>query len=451
MSRPTALADALSDAARRDPGGPALITDSESITRAALADRMLDGRERLAREGCGEGQVVAVHGPATAGALVDVLAVSAVGARAALIHPGDPPTEREARVASVSATIELAGGTVRRLERGAERPGPWDVMVFTSGSSGAPKGVMHTWESLFASAAASAANLGWQQDDRWLLDLPIAHVGGLGVVVRCLLGARPIVLSEAPFTEAVERHGVTLASLVPTQLQRVVRSDGEAPACLRAVLVGGAAARPALVAEARRAGYPVLLTWGMSEAGSQIATQPLSAARSLDPVDLSTVGAPLPGFELRIRDGLAEVRGPSSTLGYHPPELHGSPVVDGWLRTGDRVEWDGERLRVLGRETDLLISGGENVSPSRVAAVLCEHPAVDDAYVVGVPHEEWGEAVGALLVGRPVPDRELARWCRARLAPWQRPARVAWVLSIPLGPTGKPDRHAALQLLLGAG
>jgi len=330
----------------------------------------------------------------TAEAIFTLLALWQRGRPAVLIHPRLTARERAAL-----ATPEVAPGTA--------------VVVYTSGSTGQPRPIALPFATLEAAAAASAANLGWRDDDAWLLSLPFAHVGGLSVITRCLLARRTVVLGE--------RGDVTLMSLVPTTLARAIAA-GPPPARLRAVLVGGAACPPALQQRALAAGWPVLLSYGMTETAAQVATQ--------RPCDLGRAGCgpPLPGVDLRISaHGHIEIR-----------------LADGWFDSGDlgRLDHDGH-LHVLGRARDLIISGGENVSPLEVEAALLAHPGVAAACVVGVPDDTWGELVAAALVGSPGP-------LTLDLAPFKRPRRIAWLPALPLLPSGKPDRARVQAMLANA-
>jgi O-succinylbenzoic acid--CoA ligase len=211
---------------------------------------------------------------------------------------------------------------------------------------------------------------------------------------------------------------VTLVSLVPTMLSRLLEAGLRDPPALRWVLLGGGPIPPALLERARAANVRVAPSYGMTEACSQIATN----------------GWPLFGFELRIAgDGEVLVRGPAVAAG--------ALAGDGWLHTGDLGALDERgRLSIHGRKADTIVSGGENVAPVEVEAALLSHPEVADAAVLGRPDREWGEAVVAKVVARPgtAPEpEELRRHCAAQLAPFKVPKRIELVDSLPRGATGK--------------
>ncbi|WP_428263524.1 class I adenylate-forming enzyme family protein [Haliangium sp.] len=336
---------------------------------------------------------------------------------------------------------------VERTRALAPDPGTARVVVFSSGTQGHDKGVIASARALVASATASATNLGWRDDDRWLCCLPLAHVGGLSILTRCLVARRTAVLAHGGFdpdriAEVVERERITLLSLVPTMLARLLDHGWIAPPPLRAVLLGGAAASPALLARARERGLPVLLTYGMSETCAQICTQPYGTPPALD----GRIGPALPGAELRIRDGRVQVRGPMLFDGYL-----GAPSPfdeDGWFDTGDRGQLDADgSLRVLGRSDDVIITGGKNVHPAEVEPALVAHPDITGACVFGLADPLWGHVIAAAVVCRRRPS-DLAAWVAAvgeylapRLPTHRRPRRLAVVDALPVGPTGKVERR----------
>lgn len=385
------------------------------------------------------------------------------------LHPRLPPATRAALLRLAAPCIDLDAGEAVVAVRGADaadvgdlvplrwcaRPGTTRqaarplAVLFTSGSSGSPRAVELSRAAFRASAAASAAHLGWQEDDRWLCCLPLAHVGGLSIVIRCLLARRAVVLTAgfdaADVIGTIEREAVTLASFVPTMLHRLFESDAgwRSPDHLRAVLVGGGPVHDRLWAEIERRALPALATYGTTETCAQVATGRFDAPRRL---------VPLEGVRLRIRDGRVEVAGPMLCSRVGVPAADEGPVwtPDGFLRTGDSGQLRNGKLTIHGRADDLIITGGENVAPAEVEAVLVAHPAVRRAVVFGVPDEQWGEVVAAALEAardhsRPS-NRELRSWLEARLPSFGRPRRILWLTQLPETPVGKPDRSAAAVL-----
>jgi O-succinylbenzoic acid--CoA ligase len=289
------------------------------------------------------------------------------------------------------------------------------AIVHTSGTTGTPKGAVLTWGNQAWSAAGSALRLGAMTDDRWLAVLPLFHVGGLAILLRAAWQGATVVVHErfdaAAVWRSLNEDGITMVSLVPTMLDLLLEERGlpRAPRTLRTALLGGGAASAGLLARAVRAGWPLSPTYGLTEACSQVATCP----PGWRPED-GLAAPPLPFTELRVVDangalapegseGEIVVRGPTVFAGYwrDAHATNGAVDAEGWLRTGDLGRLDGQgRIAVSGRRSDLVVSGGENVYPAEVEAVLCQHPAVAEACVVGVPDDRWGERVVAAIVAR---------------------------------------------------
>ena len=280
--------------------------------------------------------------------------------------------------------------------------------VFTSGTTAAPKSVAIQPRQVLANALGSAVALGLDQDERWLCPLPLSHVGGLMVLLRSVIYATTAVIGPAG-----RLHDVTLASMVPTQLARLLDAGLEPAPRLRTILLGGGPVSPALLERAAAAGVPVTETYGLTEATSQVTVD----------------GWPLPGVTVELaEDGEILVSGPT--------------VVPGSvLRTGDLGRWDERgRLVIRGRKADTIVTGGENVSPAEVEAVLAAHPDLADAAVVGRPDEEWGEALTALVVlrpGRELDAHALRAFCRDRLAGFKVPKAFEAVPELPRTASGK--------------
>ncbi len=343
-------------------------------------------------------------------------------------------------------------------------------ILFTSGTTGRPKGAMLTWGNLLASAVGSAFRLGALPSDRWLLTLPLYHIGGLSILVRSALYGSAVVLPRFPddrfdaetLWERLHRERATLVSLVPTMLYRLLKAHpagADWPPSLRLILLGGAAPTPEILGAAREAGLPVALTYGLSEAASQVATATPEETRRKP----GTVGRPLMGTQVRVADeegralprgaiGEVLVKGPTVMAGYHAePAATAAALREGWLHTGDLGYLDAEGdLWIVQRRSDLIVSGGENVYPAEVEAALRKHPAVAEACVVGLPHPEWGQEVAAavtLLEGAGVAGEALREFLRGRLAGYKIPRRIVVLPSLPQTASGKiMRRRVAAQL-----
>lgn len=339
------------------------------------------------------------------------------------------------------------------------------AIVFTSGTTGRPKGAVITFANHFWSATASAYRLGLSPADRWLSCLPLYHVGGLAVVFRSCLYGTAIVLHPRfeldAFSRSLDRDGITLTSVVPTMLHRLLshRAGQAWPDSLRHILLGGAAATEELLAAARASGAPVATTYGLTEAASQVATmRPEDVLRKP-----GSVGKPLMFSRVRIvdRDGNAlppgergeiVVAGPTVMAGYYKnPEATAATLRNGELYTGDIGYLDeAGDLWLVQRRSELIISGGENVYPAEVEAVLRQHPAVAAACVVGLPDAEWGERVAALIEpvpGATVTAAELLEHCRSRLARYKHPRLIQFADTLPQTASGKIERRTVIDRL----
>ena len=289
---------------------------------------------------------------------------------------GVPPTFEQ---------LPSAGGTPALLEQ----PG---TLIHTSGSSGHPRVVYHDLAAHIANAEGSAHRLPLEPGCGWLLQLPLNHVSGFSIAIRCLLSGAAVVFSDS------EYEAVTHLSLVPTQLQRLL--DSGAPLHrLRAVLVGGGPISSTLVERAICAGVPLHLTYGMTESASQICT----TERLVETPNPLHAGAPLLGREVRIsQDGVIQIRGPILAEKSLGPEGLWEDLADaeGWFSTGDLGAFTAEgNLVIHGRRDRLIISGGENIQPETIEAALLEISGIRRAVVVGKSHSEFGERPVAFLAG----------------------------------------------------
>jgi o-succinylbenzoate---CoA ligase len=404
------LEDWLTSAARARPDHPAVVAGGAAVTYAELDGRATRLARRLAAHGVGPGDRVRVsHPPGVAFAEL-LHAVPRLGAVLEPVPPEDPPEP--------APPPDQAGVSLRTTLD----PEAVHTVIHTSGTTGRPKPVELTYGNHAASAAASASGLGVDPEDRWLCPLPLHHVGGLGVLIRCAINRTTAVLHERFDAERVRRTleggELTLASLVPTMLVRLRDAGLTKAPDLRAIALGGGPIPAGVLDWAAEAGIPVTPVYGMTETCSQVVA--------------GSPGRPLRDVELRIgADGEILVRGPMVAPGEVAP--------DGWLHTGDLGRLDEEgRLHVEGRLKELIVTGGENVAPLEVERALLAHPAVADAAVVGTPDPEWGEAIAAFVVtGGPADVEELRAWCRERLAPHKVPKRIEIVESLPRNAAGK--------------
>jgi O-succinylbenzoic acid--CoA ligase len=293
------------------------------------------------------------------------------------------------------------------------------LVVATSGTTGAPRGVVLTHEAVRASATATSARLRVDRArDTWLACLPLAHIGGLSVVTRAIVMNTPLVVHDGFDARAVQAaavEGVTLVSLVATALRRLD------PDVFRVIVLGGASPPARLAAN-------VVTTYGMTETGSGIVYD----------------GTPLDGVEVAIDPDTGEIAVRGAMLlrcyrdGTDPKD------GDGWFRTGDVGSLEGGSLHVSGRLDDVIISGGENVWPDTVEAVLEALPSVGEVAVVGRADDEWGQRVVAVVVpaDRTAPPTldELRSIVKEHLGPWAAPREMELTDSLPRTALGKIRR-----------
>ncbi len=453
------MADANFDvfsAAREHPDRLALVSDDGSSTYAELA--------RLAARALGwlrarldslqksrmEQHPVAVLAAPNVEQIAMAYALFAAGIPLVPVHPKLSQAERAELLGSLDLDWLVEPGW---LEQPAsvviDRPGSdadreaIQALVLTSGTSGTSKLARLSQRAFAAAACASAARLGWQAGDRWLLGLPFAHIGGLSILTRCLAARSTVVLAKrerftsgpAAMIRALQTHRVSLVSLVPTQLVQLLEFAGWQPSPkLRAVLVGGAACSETALSRAHARGVPALPSYGLTEACSQVCTRAPGA-------DEAGVGQPLPGIEVRVQGGLIEVRGPTLFSGYWGGEPHDPSA---WLDTGDLGSWD-ERgsLHVTGRRSELIITGGENVHPVEVEKALAPLFGSRHFCVFGSSDPIWGERVTLAVEGVSDPHlvAQLVSLASERLANFKRPRAVAFVEKLPELATGKIARR----------
>lgn len=358
------------------------------------------------------------------------------------LDPRAPAAEISRQIDELRPThlVDTTGATTRN--DGVPVAAGVAAVVATSGTTGAPRGVELTAEGLRASAAAVGAALDIGPGDRWLSCLPVHHVAGLGVVARAWAAGVPATVVDrydtgavAAATEGRGGAGATLVSLVPTVVRRAV-DDPEAVAVLRRlrhILVGGAPLAPEVRARATREGLSITATYGMTETWGGVVHD----------------GHPLAGVEVRCDQavGEIEIRGPMMMRGYRfrPDDTAVACTTDGWYRTGDAGRWDGDRLVVVARLRDLVLTGGVSVSPGEVEAVLALHPGVADVCVTGAPDPEWGERVVAHVVPADPADppalADLRRFASGQLAAAKLPRQVVITTEIPRTGGGKPLRR----------
>lgn len=500
----------LHRAAQNYPTRVALEFERDVWTFAALDSEVTALARRLASAGVHEGARVAVLAPNSPEFVIAVHALPRLGAILVPLNTRLTEAELVWQLRDVHATMLLVTDATRAMghqivaalhditalrldlslraptsaeDAGGRIPSVWELpegtlemrtevvldavqaIMYTSGTTGSPKGALLTFGMQWWSATASALNLGLSPDDCWLVCLPLYHVGGLTTLMKSSIYGMRIVLHErfdpVAVNRAIEQQHITMLSVVAVMVQRMLDTlpyDSTYPACLRCVLLGGGPApRPLLEACAAR-GIPVIQTYGLTESCSQAVTlAPVDALRKL-----GAAGRPLLPVQLCIeKDGKVVgpavageicLRGPTISPGYADrPSESARAFRNGWFATGDIGYLDDEGyLYVLDRRTDLIVSGGENVYPAEIESVLLAHPAVADAGVCGVADERWGEVpIGfvRLYDGLQVSEGELLRFASERVARYKVPRGIRIVEALPRNGAGKLLRRRLPALL----
>jgi O-succinylbenzoic acid--CoA ligase len=437
----------LAQRAQSCPERTALVTPASSVTYAELEAEATWVARRLAAYGVRLGATAALTMHPRREEVVLLHALMKLGAVALPLAPLLTDAERAAVLSSERPAVDL-NDAAELTQTEADLPllGEHDMddlccRVLTSGTSGEPRPVGLTYGNFLFSAVGSAFNLGVTPQDRWLCCLPLSHVAGLSIVLRSVIYGTTAVLLDGFDTEQVATTlttgDISVLSLVPTQLIRLLEAGADLSRP-RAILIGGGPVPADALERALDQGATVVQTYGMTETCSQVTTLAPDDARR----KLGSAGRPLLTTHVRIAGDEILVQGPTVSRDALDP--------DGWLHTGDLGHIDEEGfLYVTGRRGEVIVTGGENVMPAEVEAVLLAHAAVADAAVVGRPDPEWQEAVCALVVlgeGLEAGEDELRQHCAASLAQFKVPKRVDFVSSLPRTPSGKLLRSELMQL-----
>ena len=439
----------LAAAARRRLERPALLWEDGALSWGALEARAGGAARRLARDGVGPGDVVALLLPNRWGFVAALWGGLALGATVAPLNPLLAGEERARILAHLAPRVVLEGAPP---EDTATFPAPAPpsapaLILYTSGSTGQPKGVVLSHRALAAANESWAGPvMGLSEADRVLAALPLAHSFGLnGALLAPLLAGAAVVLQERFAPEealrAIARLRVTVFPGVATMFSRLLESPALAGADVSSLrlAVSGAAPCPWPLAEAWRRATGVRIVRGY---GSTELFRPISYLAA-EPADLpDSVGRAVPGVTLRLVDDELWIRTPAAMDGYlRAPEDTATVLADGWFKTGDLATISPEGyVTIVGRKRELILRGGYSVVPAEVEAALLGHPAVAEAAVVGVAHAGLGEDVAAFVTLRPgaaAAPEALIAFCRERLAAYKYPRQVTIVEALPKSATGK--------------
>ena len=486
----TKLPEPLLELIRPDGARPALVCpdDGEQVSHAELRERAAAIAGRLRAAGVERGGRVAIVLPNGPEIVEVLLGVAAAGAAAAPLNPaytepeyrfylddlapqllvvgaGAAPVARAAADSIPIVEVSARAGAEPLLTRdGAELPAdrdgadgaPEDValLLHTSGTTSRPKQVPLLQRNLTSQAHSIAAHYALSADDVSYCAMPLFHVHGLvaSTLAQLASGGTVIVprrFSPRRFWGQAEAHGVTWLSAGPTLHQMILDQPGTAPGTLRFARSCSSALSPRLMRDAEaRYGVPMIEAYGMTEAGHQMTSNPLPPAARLEGSVGISAGAEIRVVDAEGRDvapgaaGEVAIRGPGVTPGYLNNErANAEAFFDGWFRTGDEGTLEDGYLRLRGRLKEMIIRGGENISPHEIEAVLLAHPGVGEAVVFGVDDDKYGQTVAAavVLTGSAGPD-ELRAHARKSLAAFKVPDTIHVLSEIPKTPTGKVQR-----------
>ncbi|MDL4842561.1 o-succinylbenzoate--CoA ligase [Aquibacillus rhizosphaerae] len=461
----------------------------ESVTFSQLRDKAKSFARKLASQGVKSGNHIAIYATNSIEMITAIHSLSYIGAIAVLLNTRLSNTEvafqlKDANVSLVlssenllekASLIENSGTSVKSFEQ-INKLAELDTelkreicledlctIIYTSGTTGLPKGVQHSYGNHWWSAISSALNLGLSDNDRWLVALPLFHVGGLSILMKSIIYGMPVYLLEKFDVDQVH-HGivernVTIVSVVSIMLVRLIEKLGVQtyPKTLRCMLLGGGPASKSLLEQAKSHGIPVFQTYGMTETSSQIAT--LSPKDAL--TRLGSAGKALFPAQLKIVNnaqvspvneiGEIFVKGLMVTSGYlNNDKADKMAFQNGWLATGDLGYLDDEGfLYVMDRRKDLIISGGENIYPAEVESVLDSIQGVAEAGVIGSEDDRWGQIPIAFIVKnkKSLDEKEIVDYCLQHLAKFKVPKRVYFVDALPRNASNKLVRHKLINLL----
>lgn len=396
------LISPLRSAAEQYADQPAFISGEFALSWREVADAVSKVVAYLRSEGYRPGDRVALTGPNSLWQLLTILSIIESGSVACPISTRLPVEEQRILIARLGARlIDPGTGDWPAVEVSSPLPirSHWQTdshatIIATSGSTGQAKLAVLSVGNHYYSAVGSDANIRFRSGHRWLLSLPVCHVGGLAILFRALLHGGAIVVArpDRPLIDSIQEQDVTHLSLVSTQLRKLLESQSElirvAPR-LSAVLLGGSGIPAALIDRALEAGLPIHTSYGLTEMGSQVCTTAVT-----DPATkLFTSGRLLPHREMRLADdGEIFVKGDTRFQGYFSNDALVTPFdTDGWFATGDVGEVDGGGyLTVRGRKDNMFVSGGENIYPEEIDSALCRLPDVRESVTVAIPDDEFG-------------------------------------------------------------
>lgn len=452
--------------------------NGSNMTFSNLKEKSEQFARRLADLNIAQGSRVGILSGNNVDMVIAIHALSYVGAVAVMLNTRLTEQELNYQVTDADVSLVLAENHMIKLdvtvitftEAWEYREMPIELVteinlddsftiMYTSGTTGKPKGVVHTYGNHWWSATGSALNLGIHKDDKWLAALPLFHIGGLSILLKSVIYGMPVYLLEKFDVQkvhyAIMEREVTIASVVTVMLHRLVDSLGEDhyPQTFRCMLLGGGPAPKSLLEKTKAKEIPVFQSYGMTETSSQIVTlSPDAALRKI-----GSAGKPLFPAQLTIKNqndkGVGEivVKGPMVTKNYYK-NVHATEkaIQNDWLSTGDLGMLDGEGfLYVMERRSDLIISGGENVYPSEIESVLAGLKGIKEVGVTGIEDAKWGQVPIAFIVVNDdrITEVDVIQYATRYLAKFKLPKKIYFTKELSRNASNKLLRHKLQELI----
>lgn len=455
------------------PEKTALSYGSESWTFEELKEGALQYAGVLKANGLKQGERIALLGPSNAEMVFVIHSCLLLGLEIVMLNRRLTKEEldwqlRDSAAVAVIVADELAelviNSSIRKITFSAIKENKGEMIaveatwsadrtitiMYTSGTTGFPKGVRQTAENHTSSALSSVLNLGLDEADRWLCTMPLFHISGFSILVRSVLYGMEVKLYEkfdaAIIAKEIQTGSVTRMSVVSVMLNQILneleQKEQQAHPSFKTMLAGGGSLPLDYLKRAQERGIPVLQTYGMTETSSQTTT--LSATDAIRKV--GSAGKPLFFNEVKIKDtseanrhGEIYIRGPHVTPGYIGRFEGKSPLKEGWLPTGDIGYLDEEGyLYIVDRRSDLIISGGENIYPAEIENTLVAHPNIIEAGVCGKENDKWGSIpIAFIVVSKKIEEAEVLAFCQEHLARYKLPKEIHFVEKLPRNASNK--------------
>lgn len=422
--------------ASHQPHSVALITDTESLTWKQLSQRITELASHLHNQGLRKNQTVVLRGKNSTDFVLCQLAILCCGARVLPLNPRLPTLllaellphlnidfaidfDANSEIVLNFPVLDISEPFISSDEQAYHLPDFDDfiqqpaTLILTSGSTGLPKAAIHSMLAHLDSANGVLQAMDYQQNDCWLLSLPLFHVSGQGILWRWLLRGGGLAIKSTALAQALQ--GITHASLVPTQLWRLLNQTEHLELSLKQVLLGGAMIPTSLTDLATGKGIDCWSGYGMTEMASTVCAKRADGKKG--------VGQPLMGKNLRIVDDEIQIQSQSQAIGYwFDGEIKPLNTIEGWFKTNDKGAYIDHEYQILGRLDNLFISGGECVQPEDIEAVINTHPAVSQSFIIPIDDIEFGQrAVAVIETIDGIELDNIACWLRNKLTPYQYP------------------------------